>query len=319
MNAKSVFVKVIKGILYFFEAALVLLLGVGAVLLSNSIRWMFATWSHLTMDELVYHINSPMEGTSTEIIMEYVEYCVPSTVLALILIFVLMIVLRKRKKLYHAAMAGIIVCSAVLAGYFLNMTWVRLDLANYSENQSTYSTFIDDNYVDANDVEIRFPEKKRNLIYIYLESMEVTYTDEENGGAFEKSCIPELTELAQEYEDFSGSETILNGGYSMPQTTWTVAAMFAQSAGLPLSIPLENNEMNTQDSFFAGTTTLGDILQQAGYSQTLLIGSDATFGGRRLLFSGHGDFTIHDYNYAASEKMIPEGYRVWWGYEDKRL
>ena len=168
MNAKSVFVKVIKGILYFFEAALVLLLGVGAVLLSNSIRWMFATWSHLTMDELVYHINSPMEGTSTEIIMEYVEYCVPSTVLALILIFVLMIVLRKRKKLYHAAMAGIIVCSAVLAGYFLNMTWVRLDLANYSENQSTYSTFIDDNYVDANDVEIRFPEKKRNLIYIYL-------------------------------------------------------------------------------------------------------------------------------------------------------
>lgn len=95
--------------------------------------------------------------------------------------------------------------------------------------------------------------------------------------------------------------------------------MFAQSAGLPLSIPLENNEMNTQDSFFAGTTTMGDILQQAGYSQTLLIGSDATFGGRRLLFSGHGDFTIHDYNYAAREEMIPEGYRVWWGYEDKRL
>lgn len=45
--------------------------------------------------------------------------------------------------------------------------------------------------------------------------MEVTYTDEENGGAFEESCIPELTELAQTYEDFSGSETILNGGYSM--------------------------------------------------------------------------------------------------------
>ena len=319
MNAKSVFIKTIKGILYFLEALIVIVLGVVSVLLSNSVRWMFETWSYLTMDEVVYLLNSPMEGTSKEIILEYVEYCVPAAVLTLLLIFILIIVLRKRKWIYHTVMAGILVCSIALAGYYVNMTWVRLDIANYSENKSTYSTFIDDNYVNADDVMIRFPGKKRNLIYIFLESMETTYADVENGGAFEISYIPELTKIAQENEDFSGLETVLNGGYSMPQTTWTVAAMFAQSAGLPLSIPLENNEMNTQDSFFYGTNALGDILQREGYSQTLLIGSDATFGGRRLLFSGHGDFTIHDYNYAAEEGLIPEGYRVWWGYEDKRL
>lgn len=319
MNAKNVFVKAIKYILYFFEAILAIILGVGSVLLSNSIMWMFDTWSYLTMDELVYHINSPMEGTSKEIIMEYVEYCVPAAILILLLILTLIIVLHKRKWLYHVAMAGTILVSMILAGYFLHMTWVRLDIANYSENKSTYSTFIDNNYVDADDVVLHFPEQKRNLIYIYLESMETTYADMENGGAFVENYIPELTEIAQENEDFSGSEMRLNGGYSMPQTTWTVAAMFAQTAGLPLSIPLENNQMDTQDAFFTGTTTLGDILQQAGYSQTLLIGSNATFGGRRILFSGHGDFTIHDYNYAANEGMIPEGYRVWWGYEDKRL
>lgn len=319
MNTKSVFVKTIKGILYFLEALIVSVLGFASVLLSNSVRWMFETWSYLTMDEVVYLLNSPMEGTSEEIIMEYVGYCVPAAVLALLLILILIIVLYKRKRIYHAVMAGILVCSIVLAGYYLHVTWVRLDIANYSENKSTYSTFIDENYVNPDDVVIRFPGQKRNLIYIYLESMETTFADVENGGAFEISCIPELTEIAQANEDFSGSETILNGGYSMPQTTWTVAAMFAQSAGLPLSIPLENNEMNTQDSFFQGTNALGDILQQAGYSQTLLIGSDATFGGRRLLFSGHGDFTIHDYKYAAEEGLIPKGYRVWWGYEDKRL
>ncbi len=319
MNAKSVFVKTIKGILLVLEAVIVIVLGFVSVLLSNSIRWMFETWSYLTMDEVAYLLNSPMEGTSEEIIMEYVGYCVPASILALLLIFILMIVLRKRRWMYHTAMAGILVCSVALAGYYLNMAWVRLDIANYSKNKSTYSTFIEDNYVNADDVAIRFPEQKRNLIYIFLESMETTYADVENGGAFDISYIPELTEIAQQNEDFSGSGTALNGGYSMPQTTWTVAAMFAQSAGLPLSIPLENNQMNTQDAFFEGTNALGDILQQAGYSQTLLIGSDATFGGRRLLFSGHGDFTIHDYNYAAREGLIPEGYRVWWGYEDKRL
>lgn len=271
------------------------------------------------MDELVYHLNTPMDGTSKDIILEYVEFCVPATVLALIFIIIFVIAFHKRKRIYHAGMAGLLLCSVLLAGYFLNMVWIRLDIANYSENKSTYSTFIESNYVNADDVELRFPEQKRNLIYIFLESMETTYADVENGGGFEKNCIPELTELAQEYEDFSGSESILDGGYSMPQTTWTVAAMFAQTAGLPLAIPIENNEMNTQDSFFEGTTTLGNILQDAGYSQTLLIGSDATFGGRRLLFSEHGNFTIHDYNYAVQEGMIPSDYRVWWGYEDKRL
>lgn len=319
MNAKNVFVKSFKGIFYTLEGVLVIALGVFSVLLSNSISWMFDTWNHLTMDELVYQLNSPIEGTSEEIIREYVNYCIPVTILALVFIIIFIIVFHKRKKLYHIGMAGILACSVLLTGYFLNMTWERLDIANYSKNKSTYSTFIEDNYVDAKEVEIHFPERKRNLIYIYLESMETTFSDMENGGAFEENYIPELTELAQEYEDFSGTESTLNGGYSMPQTTWTVAAMFAQTAGLPLSIPLENNEMNTQDSFFAGTTTLGNILQDAGYSQTLLIGSDATFGGRRLLFSEHGDFTIHDYNYALKEGLIPQGYRVWWGYEDKRL
>ena len=36
----------------------------------------------------------------------------------------------------------------------------------------------------------------------------------ESGGAFEENYIPELTALAQENEDFSGSDETLNGGDS---------------------------------------------------------------------------------------------------------
>ena len=98
-----------------------------------------------------------------------------------------------------------------------------------------------------------------------------------------KNVIPELTELAQENEDFSGKSNKLNGGYSMPGTTWTMGAMFAQTSGLPLKISINANGMDTQDNFFS-ITTIGDILSEAGYSQTLLLGSNATFGGRKLLF-----------------------------------
>ena len=43
------------------------------------------------------------------------------------------------------------------------------------KGQNTYSIFIDDNYVDPASVNLSFPEKKINLIYIFLESMEITY------------------------------------------------------------------------------------------------------------------------------------------------
>ncbi len=197
--------------------------------------------------------------------------------------------------------------------------WDQLDAGDYVKNQGTYSTFIDDYYVNPKDVEIVFPQQKRNLIYIFLESMETTFADQENGGAFRKNVIPELTELAQEYEDFSGESTGLNGGYSMPGTTWTVGAMFAHTSGLPLNISISNNYMDTQDSFFSGIATLGDILDEEGYSQTLLIGSEAKFGGRELYFTEHGRFDIEDYVYALEEEMLPEDYRVWWGYEDQKL
>ena len=64
-------------------------------------------------------------------------------------------------------------------------------------NSGDESTFIEDNYVDPHEVKITFPDKKKNLIYIYLESMEMTYSDIENGGGFAYNLIHELTKLAE--------------------------------------------------------------------------------------------------------------------------
>ena len=68
-----------------------------------------------------------------------------------------------------------------------------------------------------------------------------------------------------------------------------------------------------------GLTTLGDILEENGYSQTLMIGSNARFGGRELYFADHGNYDIEDYNYAIEQGWIPSDYSVWWGYEDQKL
>ena len=296
------------------------IISVLAIFICFSIKWMLETWANLTMDELVNHHNSPLEGTNSDMIWQYVFKCIVPTIIIIMVITAIMIIFKKKKK--RTGYICIVVLSAsvtnlVLYGY---TAWKKLDIGDYMSGQSEISSFIDDNYVDPKEVTLTFPEKKRNLIYIFLESMETAYSDEDNGGAFEKDVIPELTEIAQENEEFSGKDNKLNGGYSMPGTTWTMGAMFAQTSGLPLKISISANEMDTQDNFFPGITTIGDILSDAGYSQTLLLGSNATFGGRKLYFSEHGNYDIIDYNYAMEQGWLStEEYPVWWGYDDQKL
>ncbi|MCI9380647.1 MAG: sulfatase-like hydrolase/transferase [Dorea sp.] len=309
---------VVKKVLTILGTALAVLLMALATIIYFSIQWMFNTWSNLTMDELMFHLTAPLDGTNESMIKEYLSMCVAPTVLVLILTVILFITWHK-KKMYFVFMGVGMVASLAVSASVVQGAWNKLDAGSYVKAQGTYSTFIDDNYVDPADVILEFPQRKRNLIYIFLESMETTYTDQSNGGAFRKDVIPELTKLAQENEDFSGESSELNGGLSMPGTTWTMGAMFAQTSGLPLNIALDNNDMDTQDAFFPGIITMGDILDNAGYRQSLMIGSDATFGGRRLYFSEHGNYEMYDYNYAKEMAWIPEDYKVWWGYEDQKL
>ena len=276
--------EILLKILYWVGEILTVFIAGLSVLLALSVRWMFATWTNLSMDELVYHLTAPLDGTNTDMIWDYVRVCAVPTII-------------------------------VMLGY----TWTELGVGDYLKDQNTESKFIEDEYVDPTDVEVVFPEQKRNLIYIFLESMETTYSDVDDGGAFDENVIPELTEIAQTNEDFSGADPKLNGGYSLAGTTWTMGAMFAQTSGLPLNISISANDMDTQDSFFPGVTTLGDILSDAGYTQTLLIGSEAQFGGRKLYFQEHGNYEMEDYSYAIENGLIPSDYKVWWGYEDQKL
>lgn len=310
--------EILLKILYWVGEILTVFIAGLSVLLALSVRWMFATWTNLSMDELVYHLTAPLDGTNTDMIWDYVRVCAVPTILVIFFLILILIAWRKKEKVHLfrgiinlVALVGII----VMLGY----TWTELGVGDYLKDQNTESKFIEDEYVDPTDVEVVFPEQKRNLIYIFLESMETTYSDVDDGGAFDENVIPELTEIAQTNEDFSGADPKLNGGYSLAGTTWTMGAMFAQTSGLPLNLSISANDMDTQDSFFPGITTLGDILSDAGYTQTLLIGSEAQFGGRKLYFQEHGNYEMEDYGYAIENGLIPSDYKVWWGYEDQKL
>lgn len=255
----------------------------------------------------------PFTGTGSVMIRNFIiQAVVPSCVVFFLLVLIVIFV----KKEIIRKLIIIVSCLSLFGSLFY--TFIKLDIYNYLNNQNTESAFIEDHYVDPNEVDITFNENKRNLIYIYLESMEVTYSDIEDGGGFTNNYIPELTQLAQENECFS-STSKLNGGYSYPYTTWTMGGLFASSSGLPLMTSIDRNQMDTQNSFFSNVTALGDILNKEGYTQVYACGSDATFGGRKIYYEQHGNYEIHDLNYRRKVGDLDSDYYENWGFEDEKL
>lgn len=291
----------------------------GAVLLFT-VRWLFLTWPNLKMDELMYQLSAPTEGTSYEVYIQYFIQAGIPTIIVLLVTVVVITVLTKGSKKFKRVGKMVLACISV-ACILISFVWFdkKVDAIDYFLNKNEDSSFIQENYVDPTNVEITFPEEKRNVITIYCESMEITYSDVNNGGGFENDIIPNLTNLSESNENFSGTDDTLNGAISLSGTTWTMGGLFASTSGLPLIIDIDGNDMSTQSSFFSETTVLGDILEKNGYTNVLSIGSDGTFGGRSLYFGTHGDYDIRDINYRKENGQLDEDYCVFWGFEDQKL
>lgn len=286
-----------------------------------TVSWVFRTWANLQLDELIYELSAPLTGTNPTMIVDaLVSIVLPTAVCVVLYSMIACRIHKKRRR--NAIKRFLFICSMSIITLFAVVTdtvFKRLDVNNYINSLSVESTFIENHYVDPAEVAMVFPQKKKNLIYIFLESMETTYAAPESGGAMEDSPIKELVKLAQTNEDFSGEDTAINGAHVLNATSWTMGGMFAQMSGLPLKISIEGNSMSTQEYFFPDMVNLGDILEEHGYCQTLLIGSDAIFGGRDLYFTEHGNYSIKDYKHAIVAQEIPADYYVWWGYEDYHL
>jgi len=172
--------------------------------------------------------------------------------------------------------------------------------------------------VDPTKVSIHFPDNKRKLIYIYMESMETTYADTNSGGGKNINYIPNLTDLANQNINFSNNEN-MGGLYCSYGSGWTIAALLASTSGVSYKLPGYDNDGDKYEHFLPNVINLGDILYDNGYKNYFLCGSEASFAGRDTLFKEHGNYEIHDYDYAVANGYINEKYYVFWGYEDRFL
>lgn len=312
-------IKVIQIVMKVLLCMLAVLFSFLAILLHEAANWMLATWTNLSMEELVAQLKTPIQGTSHEVLWDFVETCIPAAVMAVFFVVLVIVMVRKTKITKWIVQIGAVAGSMALIVSSAQMVWNELDVGEYLENQKTESHFIEDNYANPNQIQIRFPEQKRNLIYIFMESMETTYASKDVGGGLDFNCIPELTQLAMENVNFSGTEQ-LGGIYPTDGSTWTMGAMVAQTSGLPLKLNLRAENVSEDIEVLPKAKTIGDILGEQGYRQEIMFGSEGEFAGRKQYFEKHGGYEVLDYKYAAENGWLPSpDYRVWWGYEDEKL
>lgn len=290
----------------------------GCLLALFAALWYVNFYGKTGFDSIIFALYAGLRGAESGLLGRFMIWGVVPTMLVGSLLNAFVFLKPKKPRRFWpsrrcAVILTVLICLGSV-GYAMSITGA----VEHTLSLQHHTTIFDDSYVDPAEVEITFPEEKRNLIIIYLESVETTFYSRELGGAMEQNLIPELWELARDNVSFSHTQG--PGGFrSVGGTTWTTGGLVGQSSGAPLKHPLVGSVSTEKDAFLPGMTMLMDILHDNGYYQELIVGSDATFGDIEVLYTSHGTDRVRDVDTAYEDGIVPQGYHVWWGMEDAKV
>ncbi|WP_250526173.1 sulfatase-like hydrolase/transferase [Caballeronia sp. GAWG2-1] len=128
------------------------------------------------------------------------------------------------------------------------------------------------------------PMKPRNLVFIYMESLERTYFVSQQ----QPDMMPALSRIEAKSLNFTNLR-------QMPNTGWTMGGMVSSQCGIPLfgKYDFELNELGSaMPRFMPSAHCLGDILRTNGYTLSFYNAADVRFGGKGPFLSQHGYDTV---------------------------
>ena len=162
-------------------------------------------------------------------------------------------------------------------------------------------------------------KNKRNLVLIYLESGEATLADDQ---LFEKDAFAPLKEATPASEGWQSVESFqqYNGG------GWTMAGLVSTQCGVPLKGPGfgtdsgGGNELGEDsETYLGGTTCLGDVLENEGYTSVFLGGANTSFAAKGTFLGTHGYSQVKGLSDWREAGEPEENFRKDWGLSDERL
>ncbi|CAO95458.1 phosphatidylglycerol--membrane-oligosaccharide glycerophosphotransferase [Erwinia tasmaniensis] len=276
--------------------AVLSLLGIYIVLNASLLASNYFTGEGIN-DAVIYTITSSLSGAGLQ------KYVLPAAGLILILSLLfafLAWVLRLRKRHDYSPLYSMLALILALASIKTTPAYQQVTALIKSQTNNGDSDFYSHYRVPAKTLR----GERLNLVYIYAESLERTYFDQD---AF-PDLAPELNKIKDQALDFSHTE-------QLPGTEYTIAGMVASQCGIPLFAPFDGNASSSLSSFYPQNICLGDILKSSGYQNYFYQGSSLSFAGKDLFLSSHG--FDHLYGFSELKNAVKdEKYRNDWGWYD---
>ena len=191
-----------------------------------------------------------------------------------------------------------VILSVLLPGIFLSSAFEAL--TQESVNSELYRF----HYAHPDSVKTIPPERPKNLITIFLESMETNFA----------KYTPEIVALEKANTNFPP------GGVSVAGTGWTIAGITGKMCGIPLNMPMGVEQyLGRLPTYLPNAKCLMDILAENSYNQIFSQGSSGDFTQKRFFWNVHGNVAVHDIEYYKKTGKVPNDYYTFWGIEDRKL
>ncbi len=274
-----------------------------AFCLAGIAYWVNSNFGQASLEQVLYHAQFGMDGlinTDVGILRSFIITCIVLPVsIALLLIVIeysIALYLVYESKHWLAKPVQIFNVRGLKIFYwFINHRaplYTFIACAIYFAFQFSISAFVHnqfgrdyfgEHYIYPQTVKVNLIKsnvKPKNLVLIYVESLEDTYKDKTKFGKNLLSSLDQIKGVS-----FSHYQQVMG-------THWTIAGITATQCGVPLktvSLYGGNDQGEKIQSFLPNAICLGDILHDAGYHNVYM-------GGDALKFSGKGKF-FQDHHY----------------------
>lgn len=197
--------------------------------------------------------------------------------------------------------------------YFLHSVDRRFHVVKFLKQEDC--PFIENHYVTPDVTRATHPDgKKRNLIVIFLESMEAGYA---NAAVYGENLIPELESLTKEGLVIPGYRRT-HGGF------FTLDGISAQFLGVPATqLPINIHDMGNNRRFggiLKKSPSLFNVLKNDGYETASFHGTSRDFTHKGIFLKSHGiDQSFFAEDWKRLGYPLNEENRGNWDYNDTFL
>ncbi len=262
-------------------------------------------------DAFLYMVRSNLDGVGYSQFSSLIIKCVVLIIVSISLSIILYLIKGEKKYRLNKILSWannnyiFVALLFVILSIFISPTISAFGEAFYIKDQqmNTDSEFYDYYQIP----QISKIGESKNLVFIYAESLERTYFDDD--------IFPGLITNLKDFQNISISFTNIVQDYFSNNT---ISGTVASQCGIPLVSPSYSNSMSGMDSFLGSAICLGDLLHKEKYFLSYYRGADIRFAGADKFFSTHSFDEVKG-KYELIPNIESLEYKNDWGIYDDEL